>query len=284
MTSKFSLEALDSFKKVEPLAVELLSNASENNRFSHAYIFTGKSSQNVLDFVKTFSKILLCDNKTATDDCLSCRVFDSGQHPDFRRWAPGSAPGAEKSKFIKLEQVQELIEANQRHPVTSKHKVLVLEEANMLRMEGSNSLLKTLEEPNPFTTIILTVDTLDNLLPTILSRCQIIPIKSEAVINSDDEFSLEIFFPKSYREASNMAVKMGKLEKEELVPMLLKIQKAVWELSKNSITTEERLLETVGLLEKLEKYIRSIESHVNLKILLENMFIDLYESQQLFFK
>jgi DNA polymerase-3 subunit delta' len=282
--NKFSLEALNSFKDEEPLAVELLSNASQNNSFSHAYIFSGKDPEKVMSFVRAFAKILLCDSKNAADNCQSCRVFDSGQHPDFRTWAPGSAPGAEKSKFIKLEQVQELIGANQRHPVTSKHKVLVLEDANMLRIEGSNSLLKTLEEPNHFTTIILTVDSIDNVLPTILSRCQIIPIKSTALETDLEDFNLESYFPGSYKEAGSMALKTGKMEKEELVPLLLKIQKSLWEHSKNSLENSENLLKTVDLLEKLEEYIKNIESHVNLKILLENLFIDLFEAKKLFIK
>lgn len=292
MTKKIILEALNSFKENEPLAVELLSNASENNRLSHAYIFAGKDHEKIINFVKAFAKILLCDNKSAADNCLSCRVFDSGQHPDFRIWAPGLVPGAEKSKFIKLEQVHELITANQRYPVTSKHKVLVLEEANMLKNEGSNSLLKTLEEPNPFTTIILTVDSTDNVLPTVLSRCQIIPIKSVAKDPALEEFNLESYFPESYKEAGNMALKAGKMEKEELVELLLKMQKSIWEYSKNSVqthsyaslsNTEECLKQRVELLEKLEKYITWIDSYVNLKILLESLFIDLFESRNIFF-
>jgi DNA polymerase III delta prime subunit len=282
--NKSILPALNAFKEDEPLAVELLSNAYENNRFSHAYIFSGSDSEKVINFVRAFAKILLCDSKSATDNCLSCRVFDSGQHPDFRVWAPGTVPGAEKSKFIKLEQVHELIEANQRHPVTSKHKVLVLEGANMLRQEGSNSLLKTLEEPNHFTTIILTVDSLDNVVPTILSRCQIIPVKSSATDSGPEEFDLESCFPSSYKEAGSMALKHGKMEKEDLADLLLKIQSGLWAKAKDSLAGGGDLQQKVELLEKLEKYLKCIESHVNLKILLENLFIDLYEARGLFFR
>ena len=279
MVENFSLEALGQYKHQEPLAVELLSRASQNNRFSHAYIFTGKASEKVLGFVKTFSKIILCNSKTATDTCLSCKVFESGQHPDFKIWVPEG----EKNKLIKLDQVKELIAANQRHPITSKHQVLVLEQANLLRVEGSNALLKTLEEPNHFTTIILTVDSLDNLLPTILSRCQIIPVYAMPVVDETDEFNLESYFPKTYLEANELSAANSKMDAKELKELFLKLQSALWKHSKNGFSTEENLNKQVELLEKLEKYINSLDSYVNSKLVLDNLFIDLYEIRDLFF-
>jgi DNA polymerase-3 subunit delta' len=278
VSENFSLEALESFKAQEPLAVELLSRASQNNRFSHAYIFTGKSSETVLNFVKAFSKILLCNSKNAIDSCLSCKVFESGQHPDFKLWVPEG----EKNKIIKLEQVKELIAASQRHPITSKHQVLILEQAHLLRNEGSNALLKTLEEPYHFTTIILTVDSLDNLLPTILSRCQIIPVYSIPKVDETEQFNLESYFPKSYLEANELSASTGKLETKEIGKLLLKLQNGLWENSKNKISSEEDLAKRVELLEKLEKYVNSLDSYVSPKLVLDNLFIDLYEARDLF--
>lgn len=277
MTSNFILSALNHLREEEPLAIDLLSRAANNDRLSHAYLFTGKDFEKSMTIIRAFSKILLCDNKNATDNCLSCRVFDSGQNPDFRIWKPE----IEKTKFIKLEQIQELISESRKYPITSKSKVLVLEEVNQMRVEGSNSLLKTLEEPSPFTTIILTVDSLDNLLSTIISRCQIIPIRSTVEKNTE-EINLKDYFPNSYIQASEMSTKMSKVEKEEISKFLKNLENTLWQVSKYNIISETNFNNRIEFLEKIEKYIVSLESYVNLKILLENLFIDLYKYRKVF--
>jgi len=211
-------------------------------------------------------------------NCINCKVFDSGQHPDFRHWKPD----AEKSKFIKVEQIQEMISENQRHPITSKHKVLYLEQANMLRVEGSNAILKTLEEPSPFTTIILHTDSIDNVLSTIISRCQLIPIKSLGIENDLTNFEFRQYIPKTFIEADDMANKMGKSDKDEIKQFIINLQKSIWNETKSQNFTEDEINKRVYILNRLEEYHISIESYVNNKLILENMFIDLFRVRKLF--
>ena len=274
----FNLDIFGELKHIEPVAVDLVSKASQNNKFSHAYLITGKNLDITNQFVKIFSKILLCDSKNANDNCINCKVFDSGQHPDFRHWKPD----AEKSKFIKVEQIQEIIYENQRHPVTSKHKVLYLEQANMLRVEGSNAILKTLEEPSVFTTIILHTDSIDNVLSTIISRCQLIPVKSLGIENDLTDFEFRQFIPKTFIEADDMANKMGKSDKEEIKQFIINLQKSIWNETKSQNLIEEDINKRVYILNRLEEYHISVESYVNTKLILENMFIDLFRVRKLF--
>ncbi|MFN8575940.1 MAG: hypothetical protein U0354_03710 [Candidatus Sericytochromatia bacterium] len=274
----FSSDIFGNLKSVEPVAIDLITKASINKKFSHAYLFTGKNIDITNQIIKIFSKILLCNSKTANDNCINCRVFDSEQHPDFRHWKPDE----EKSKFIKLEQIQEIIYENQRYPVTSKHKVLYLEQANMLRVEGSNAILKTLEEPSEFTTIILHTDSIDNVLSTIISRCQLIPIKSLGIETDITDFEFRQYIPKTFIEADEMANKMGKSDKEEIKDLIIKLQKSIWNETKALNLSEEDINKRVYILNKLEDYHISIESYVNNKLVLENMFIDLFRVRKIF--
>lgn len=274
----FDTNIFGDLKNIEPVAIDLISKASLNNKFSHAYLFTGKNLEITNRVVNIFTKILLCDSKNANDNCINCRVFDSGQHPDFRHWKPD----AEKSKFIKVEQIQEMIHENQKHPITSKHKVLYLEQANMLRVEGSNAILKTLEEPSHFTTIILSTDSIDNILATIISRCQLIPIKSQEIDEDLSDFEFRQYIPKSFIEADDMANKLGKADKEEIKQLIVKLQKSIWNETKSLNLTEEEIRKRVYILTRLEEYSTSIDSYVNTKLILENMFIDLFRGRKLF--
>lgn len=274
----FSFDIFGELKSLEPVAVDLISKASLNKKFSHAYLFTGKNLEITNRVVNVFAKILLCDSKTANDNCINCRVFDAGQHPDYRHWKPD----AEKSKFIKMEQVQEVIAENQKYPITSKHKVLYLEQANMLRVEGSNAILKTLEEPSVFTTIILNTDSIDNILSTIISRCQIIPVKSMAAEDDLSTFEFRQYIPKTFIEADEMANKWGKTDKEELKELIISLQKSIWNETKALNLTEEEINKRVYILNRLEEYHTSVEAYVNIKLILENMFIDLFRVRKIF--
>jgi len=273
-----SLEALDSFLEKEPLAVELISQAWKNNRLSHAYIFTGKDNNKILEFVKAFSKILLCNSKNALDNCQDCKIFANDKHPDFRVFSP-----PEDSKFIKLEQIHELISICQNTPIISSHKVLVLEQINFLNVFGSNALLKTLEEPKPYVTIIMTVDSLDNVLPTIISRCQIIPIRSfESIVSDENDFNFKTYVPKTYLEANKFANEFFTKETQEIKVFIATLQKNLWEYSKNNLHSEYILNKQVNFIEKLETYLKNLDSYVNPKMLMENLFIELFENRDIF--
>lgn len=98
---------------------------------------------------------------------------------------------AEDKKLISIEQVRGLIaEANIR-PRISKNKIILIKEAQALSIEAQNALLKTLEEPPPYCQIILTVDHIDNLLDTVVSRCIVKDLNLTARIDAKSSEFLE---------------------------------------------------------------------------------------------
>lgn len=267
----FNLRIFDQIKEKEPLAYKIISNAYNKNNIAHAYIFVGREKNRVTEVLNIFSKLMLCSSGTALDNCISCKMFESGNHPDYRVWEAEK----EKSKFIKLEQIHELISATKFQPITSKRKVLILNEIQQLRVEGSNSLLKTLEEPTPFSIILLTVDSLENVLPTIISRCQIIPLKN--VEEETNFIDIKPFIPTTYIEASKFSDELAGKEKEEMKLFFINFEKSLWEKAKNQLLQERELKNLSLFFESIENYITCIDSYVNVKVIAENFFIELLD-------
>lgn len=92
-----------------------------------------------------------------------------GNHPDVRFWEPDG-------RSTKIEQVRQLIRATEMASFEGGRKVHVLD-AQSLTPEAANCLLKTLEEPRENTVLILLAESLDRILPTLVSRCQPVPFR-----------------------------------------------------------------------------------------------------------
>lgn len=154
-------------------AVHLLRHALEEGELSHAYLFTGPPGIGKGTLARALAAALLCQEENRPcGSCRSCRLVASGNHPDLFWIQPESEAGR-----LKVEQVREL----QRHlaltPNMASYRVAVLDRFEQATPSAANALLKTLEEPPEFVILILLAPDTDSLLPTIVSRCQIVPLR-----------------------------------------------------------------------------------------------------------
>ena len=142
-----------------------LENIIKAESVAHSYIFSGKDSIGKILFAKEFAKAILClENEKPCNACKSCIQFDSSNNPDFRIVEPDG-------NTIKIDQIREITKNVYEKPIVSNKKVYIINDAELMTKEAQNSLLKTLEEPPSYVTIIL-ITSNDNLfLPTIKSRC-----------------------------------------------------------------------------------------------------------------
>jgi DNA polymerase-3 subunit delta' len=165
-------------------------------RMPHAILFHGAAGTGKADFIEAFAQSLLCENVGADGyacgACASCGWFSQHNHPDYRRVRPealedepaaegeeGGEEGGKKakatkapSKEIKIEQIRALADFMNISTHRQGLRVVVVYPAEALNLHASNALLKTLEEPPPGTVFLLSSNSLDRLLPTILSRCR----------------------------------------------------------------------------------------------------------------
>ena len=149
----------------------LLREAAAKNKMGHAYLFRGPDGVGKKKVALTLAAYLNCKNprdEDACGRCPSCRKYFSGNHPDLVVIEPEGAA-------IKISQVRSVKHQLTFPPLEARLRAVILEDVHTMRREAANSLLKTLEEPAPGNLLILTADQTGEILPTILSRCQIIP-------------------------------------------------------------------------------------------------------------
>ena len=156
-------------------AVEILQDEIKRDRISHAYLFSAKEGSGKSKLAFEFAKASFCEESAADScgNCLNCRKMDHKNHPDFKIISV-----LEDKSSISINQIRELKKEIAYKPYDSDHKIYVIEKAEKMTKEAANSLLKTLEEPPSFATIILLVEDSGKLLPTIVSRCQQIKLRN----------------------------------------------------------------------------------------------------------
>ena len=163
---------------------KVLEQSIYSNKVSHSYLMIGISGIGKKMIATEFAKGILClsENKSC-NYCKSCIEFDGNNNPDFLCIEP-------EGSSIKIGQIRELQKRIQEKPIISEKKVYIIDQADLMTKEAQNCLLKTLEEPPEFATIIL-VGTNENVfLTTIKSRCMILhfnPIEDMYIKNYLDE-------------------------------------------------------------------------------------------------
>lgn len=149
----------------------LLSRSLASGRIAHAYLFRGPDGVGKKLFAAAMARALNCrvsGPERGCGECISCKKHLSGNHPDYIVESP-------EKGVIKIDRVRELNKSLSYPPYESSRRVVVFEDIHTMRAEAANSLLKTLEEPPEGNVLILTAEASKNILPTISSRCQVIP-------------------------------------------------------------------------------------------------------------
>lgn len=145
----------------------LLDNSIKSNSLVHSYMFVGPEGIGKSLFAKDLAEIILCmsSHSSACGTCSSCIKFESNNHPDF------VFIDSDDGKSIKIGQIRLMQEQISEKPIVSERKVYVINNSDLMTVEAQNCLLKTLEEPPEYATIILVLSNENKLLNTIKSRC-----------------------------------------------------------------------------------------------------------------
>jgi len=157
-----------------------LSRAFAASQLAHAYLFSGSEGLGKSLFADNFARYVLClnpvvqstvgglaDTDVACGICSNCIKCGAGNHPDILTIEP-----EEGSKNIKIDQIRWLSEFVIRSSHSGGAKVVIIAGAHLLNANAANALLKTLEEPNSNTHVLLVSDHPGRLVATIRSRCQ----------------------------------------------------------------------------------------------------------------
>ena len=147
-------------------AVQALSNALDQNRLHHAYIFNGTRGIGKTTIARILAKSLNCDTGITSKPCLKCPActeIDVGRYVDLIELDAASNTG--------VDNMIELLENAQYAPASGRFKIYIIDEVHMLSKSAFNAMLKTLEEPPEHVKFILATTEIQKVPVTVLSRC-----------------------------------------------------------------------------------------------------------------
>lgn len=153
---------------------EHLQSAISTGKISHAYILDGEKGIGKKLMANTFAKTIQCEKKGVTpcEVCVSCRTFDTLNHPDTLYVKPSKKTG------IGVSDIREQINGDIHiKPYHYPYKIYIIDEADSMTEQAQNALLKTIEEPPAYAIILLLSNNVNRFLPTILSRCVVLKLK-----------------------------------------------------------------------------------------------------------
>jgi len=191
--------------------LQVLRRAIFTGRVPHAYLLAGPPNIGKTLVALWLAKTLNCERNTAfaspedvdcCDECDTCRRFERLAHPDLMLVRPeksvkmdaddaGEESDSEpdileiEGSMITTGQVERLVEHSYLRAMQCRRKIYVVTSAETMNKEAENRLLKTLEEPPPGTVLILTCANLSGLLPTTISRCQLLKCRSVPSVEAE---------------------------------------------------------------------------------------------------
>lgn len=154
--------------------IEHLQNAIALDKVSHAYIFNGPDFSGKMMLADAFAMSLQCegDDKPCLN-CRSCKQTADRNQPDI------IYVSHEKPNTIGVDDIRTQVNNDIGiKPYSSRYKVYIIDEAEKMNQQAQNALLKTIEEPPAYAVILLLTTNADRFLPTILSRCIRLNLKS----------------------------------------------------------------------------------------------------------
>ncbi len=230
------------------------------NSTSHAYLFSGKEGIGKKTLAIKFAKSVMCNNSSKfeyCDNCESCSTFDSGN--DFKIIFP-------TKNVIKVDEIREFCGELFLKPTKTSRKVFVIDDAECMNEQAQNALLKVLEEPPLYATIILITSNKEKLLNTIKSR--VVEVNFESL--SADE--IKSILNMNNIEYADEAIKYSNGSYKKALDF---INDDIFEIAKDVA----KLLESKDFLATNRKF-EEIKSDKNMK---SNITVILEKTMQIFF-
>lgn len=182
MADDAAVGIIDTAHTQQPQLVAQFKNAIASNQLAHAFLFSGPAGRGQLDVATWLAMRLLCEAPTDAGDpdgtCINCMRIAKDEHPDVLVVRP-------EGKSLKIDQIRALKDEFSKKAVESSQKVFIIVGADTMTTSAANGLLKFMEEPAGPQTAILLAEHRSQMLPTIISRTQVIEF------NAGDSAQLE---------------------------------------------------------------------------------------------
>lgn len=267
----------------------------ENN--SHAFLFVTNNLERTRFDLYSLIKEINCKGNCSKDKpCMVCNLIDAGTNPDLINIFPDG-------KEIKVEQIENIINKFTTKPFISKYSMYVINKCDQMNLSSANKILKFLEEPVGKIIGFYITDNLENVLPTIKSRCEIYHLNYENKSILDYLNINEDYYEKYYNEAMklitylnedkkyllmNKATEFSKFERFEL-DIILNLVRNMYIIKYNNITdglnidylnpiinaiASDDLVLIVKRIKILDNIINDFKLNVNMNLFINKLFLD----------
>ena len=233
---------LEDYKEIDQVVYKQMIKSVDSN-LSHAYLFNLNDNIYADNMIVAFVKSIICKvhkDKEEYNNCVLCKRIDDENYPDIKKLYPDGM-------FIKKEQIDELQKKFSSKSLENNKEIYIIYEADRLNTSATNSLLKFLEEPSEGIIAILLTNNINQMLETIISRCQLITFTKNDV---------------------NDYINYNKIDKDIT---LNKLAFSIWKINDTKAIDES----VKDFIENVIKFIRKYENEkIKMIIYLKEMFHD----------
>ena len=192
-------------------ALKTLERSTASDRVAHAYLIVGPAQVGKTTLALDLARAVNCaSNYPPCSDCRQCQRIASGLHPDIRVVGLEPARSGRMRTQIGIDQIRDVQREASLLPYEGRYRVFIIETAEKLTAEASNSLLKMLEEPPDSVIIVLVASDAGAMLPTILSRCRRIDLRP-VLAQTISEFMIERYDVGAERSREIAGASSGKV-------------------------------------------------------------------------
>lgn len=262
------------------VATKYLNTILQSKKLSHAYMFSGNNNVEIDEFVLNFVKAVVCKNNIegsfhCCNNCKFCKQVDNNNYVDFYTV---STEGT-----IKKEDISSLRQELTIKPSYGK-KIYWLKDVDKLTGQAANSLLKTLEEPEDNIIAILSTTNLSVVLDTIISRCQIIRLGSEAQLQLEtlENYNFIENILKNYMSGYNKNIvvlnTIEELNTKDAVMLFFKI--LLEKIKYSSFSTSNNLENVAIVYNNILGALKDLEMNVAATLVLESFVFDILKNKR----
>ena len=280
-------------------SIEKIVKLYHENKLSHAYLLVTNNIENCLSDLKIAIKQINC-NKEYLENCTKCNICNLIN----QNFLPSLIIIEPDGKMIKKEQILELKRKFSTKPIYTKENIYVIKNAEALNAASANTMLKFLEEPDEHIIGFFITSNLNNVIPTIRSRCEVIKAMYQnheldassifdnenlEMLNLASEYLEKIEVEKKDFIMYNKSVLLAKISTREEVKKCFQIILIIYEeYFKNSLGVNNNIakfktdfllnLSNSDLLKRISlvtKFLDDLNSNVNIWLLVDKFVIEL---------
>lgn len=252
----------------------------KEDKLAHAYLISTNNIESCKSVLLDVIKNIFCSGEYVPNctKCSLCHLIDINNMPSLKIISPDAA-------FIKKDQVLALRNDFSKESQFSKENIYIILEAEKMNKESANTILKFLEEPEGNVIGFFVTNHIENILPTIQSRCELIysffDVDEDTNLSEDELTQLLQIKETYYKELNSNDVSiltnkkyLTQIEKKDIIYIFKMILNDYYDNLKEGINSKSNIYKTKKKIDLIVEFLEKINYNVNVDLLLDSLVIE----------